>query len=60
MIKQCLEKTKSNTIEALISKGLINLCINHEEFVSVNKVLREHNEMKEEIKNPKNAVQFTI
>ena len=30
--------------------------ITHEEFVSVNNVLREYNEMKEEIKNPKNAV----
>ena len=30
--------------------------ITHEEFLSVNNVLREYNEMKEEIKNPKNAV----
>ena len=33
-------KTKLNTIEVLISKALINLCLNHDKFVSVNNVLR--------------------
>ena len=28
--------------------------------VLMNNVLREYNEMKEEIKNPENAVQYTI
>ena len=35
----------------MISNGLIDSHINHDEFVSVNSVLREYNEMKEEIKN---------
>ena len=39
-----------NTMEVLISKSLIDTCISHDEFVSVNNVLRKYNEMKEEIK----------
>ena len=35
-----------NTIEVLISKALIVSNISHGEFVSVNKLLREYNEMK--------------
>ena len=35
-----LGKDKLNTIEALISKFLINSYISHDEFVSVNSVLR--------------------
>ena len=49
-------KTKLNTIEVLISKALINLCLNHDKFVSVNNVLREYNEMREDIKNPPSGV----
>ena len=45
-----LRKDKLNTIEVLISKALIDSYINNDEFVSVNKVLREYNKMKEEIK----------
>ena len=41
-----LVKQKLDTIEVLISKGLIKSYINHEEFVSVNNVLREYNEIK--------------
>ena len=41
-----LAKTKSNTIEAFISKVLINSNINHDEFVSVNIVLKEYNKTK--------------
>ena len=44
--------TKLNTIEVLISKALSGSYINNDKFVSVNNVLREFNEMKEEIKNP--------
>ena len=44
--------TKLNTIEVLISKALSDSYINHDKFVSVNNVLREFNETKEEIKNP--------
>ena len=36
-----LAKTKLNNIEDLIFKALINLYINHDQFVSVNNVLRE-------------------
>ena len=41
-----LGKDKSNTIEILISKALINSYISHDKFVSVNNVLREYNEIK--------------
>ena len=43
-------KFKSNSIEVLISKALINSNINHNEFVLINNVLKEHYNMKEEIK----------
>ena len=52
-----LVKTKLNAMEVFISKALIDSCINHDEFVSVNNALREYNEMKEEIKNPENALE---
>ena len=42
-----LVKTKLNTIEVLVSKALIDSYINHDEFVSINNVLREYKEMKE-------------
>ena len=45
-----LAKTKLNTIEVLISKALIDSYINHDKIFSVNNVLREYNEMKDEIK----------
>ena len=54
-----LAKTKLNTIEALTFKDLIDSCINNEEFVSVNNVCREFNEIKESIKNTENAVEYT-
>ena len=44
-----IAKTKLNTIKVLISKALIDSYINHDEFDSVNNVLREYNEIKEEI-----------
>ena len=53
-----LGKYKSNTIEVLISKVLVY--ITYGEFVSVNNVLREYNEMKKEIKNPETSVEYTI
>ena len=43
-----LAKTKLNTIKVLISKVLIDSYTNHDKFVSLNKVCREYNEMKEE------------
>ena len=42
-----LVKDKLNAIEVLISKSLIDPYIIHENFVSVNNVIREYNEMKE-------------
>ena len=54
------ENTKLNTINVLISKALIDSYINYDEFISVNNMLQEYNEMKKEIKNPKNAVAYTI
>ena len=36
-------RNKLNTIEVLIYKALINSYINHEEFVTVNNVLRKYN-----------------
>ena len=54
-----LAKTKLNTIEAMIFKDPIDSCINNEEFVSVNNVWREFNEIKESIKNPENTVEYT-
>ena len=42
-----LVKDKLNTIEVLISKALIDSFISHDEFASVNNVLREYYEMKQ-------------
>ena len=47
------------TIEVLISKSLICTYIIHDEFVSINNVLREYNEAKEEMKSPENSVEYT-
>ena len=41
-----LGRDKLSTKEVLIYKALIDSYISHEEFVSVNNVLREYNEMK--------------
>ena len=55
-----LEKDTSNDNEVLISKALTDSYISHNEIVSVNNVLREYNEIKEEIKNPENSVEDII
>ena len=46
-----LEKSKLNSIEALISKALIDSNISHNEFVLINNVLKKFYDIKEEIKN---------
>ena len=46
-----LGKSKLISIEVLISKSLINSVVTHDEFVLINKVLKEYEEIKEEIKN---------
>ena len=54
-----LGKDQLNIMEALISKALVDSYISHDEFVSINYVLREYNELKKEIKNPKTSVECT-
>ena len=49
-----LAKSKSNRIEVLIFKVLIDSNINHDEFVSINNTLKESYDIKEEIKNSNN------
>ena len=48
-----LAKSKLNRIEVLISKSLTDSDTSHDEFVFINNVLKEYEEMKEEIKNLK-------
>ena len=48
-----LAKDNINTIEFLISKDLINSCISHDEFVSVNNVMKEYDDKRESIENLK-------
>ena len=55
-----LGKDKLNTIEVLISKSLADSYVSHDEFVSVNNVLREYNEIKEERKNPETSMGYTM
>ena len=45
-----LGKDQLNTIEVPISKALIDSCNSQDKFVSVNNVLKQYYEMKEEIK----------
>ena len=45
-----LAKNKLNIVEFFISKALIDSYISHDEFVSVNIMLREYHDMKETIK----------
>ena len=54
-----LGKTRLDTIEVLSSKALINSYIFHNEFVSVNNVLRKDNEMKEEINNAETLEEYS-
>ena len=53
-------KSKLDAIEVLISKALMGSHINHDEFVSVNNVLKEYNEIKKGIKNIETFVEHTI
>ena len=55
-----LGKNKLNAIEVLISKALTDSYISHDEFVSVNNVLREYYEIKEKRKNPETSVEYII
>ena len=46
-----LAKSKLNSIEVLVSKAIVDSVISHDEFVLINRVLKEYNEMKEGTKN---------
>ena len=46
-----LAKSKLNRVEVLISKALIDSNIRHDEFILINNVPKEFDDMKEEIKN---------
>ena len=48
-----LTKSKLNNIEFLISKALINSYISHDKFDLINNVLKEYEDMKEQIKDLK-------
>ena len=55
-----LAKNNLNTIKVLISQVLSDSYISNGEFILVNYVLREYHEMKEEIRNPKSIVKYTM
>ena len=46
-------KTKIDSIDVLISKSLFDSYISHDEFVLVNNVSEEYDDLREEIKNLK-------
>ena len=46
-----LVKTKLNSVDVLISETSIKSYISHDEFIKVNNVLKEYDDMREEIKN---------
>ena len=46
-----LAKSTLYGVEVLILTTLIDLVISHDEFGLINNVLKEHDEMKEEVKN---------
>ena len=54
-----LEKNKLNDFEVFISKALIDSNISHDNFFSVKNLLREWNEIKEEIKNQETSAEYT-
>ena len=53
-------KSKFNSIEVSISKVLIDSNISHDEFILINNVLKEFCEMKEEINNSNNKLNFKL
>ena len=55
-----LTETKLNTIEFPISKALMDSYINHDKFFYLNNMLRGYNEIKDEFKNPENALEYSI
>ena len=53
-------KDKLNAIEVLISQALIDSYISHDKLVPVNNILKEYNEIKEDIRNPETSVEYII
>ena len=51
-----LAKSNLNSIEVSISKVLIDSAISHDEFLLANNVLKEYDNMKEDIKNLKTEI----
>ena len=47
-------------MKVLILKALIDSYINHEGLVSLNNVLRDYNEIREEIENKKSEILWNI
>ena len=61
MIKQhLLAKSKLNSIEVLISKTLTESNISHDEFVLINNVLKEYDNMKEKRKNSNDRLVYMM
>ena len=54
-----LAKTRLGTNEVFISKALIDLYVNHDEFVLVNNLLRDIIDERRK-KNPETSVEYTI
>ena len=46
-----LAKSKLNSIESLISKALIDMDINHEEFITILKEKDKYEKVKENVRN---------
>ena len=55
-----LAKSKLNSIRGLISKTLTGSVISHDEFVLINIVVKEYNEMKDKIKFLKTWLSFEL
>ena len=55
-----LAKIELDAIKFLIFKGLTKSYSNHDEFVLVNMVLKEYNDIKEEFKDSKKSVEYNI
>ena len=53
-------KSKLSRIEVLISKALIDSVIGHDELFLINNVVKEYDEIKEEIKNLKSYSPFGL
>ena len=51
---------KLNTNNILSCKALIDSYIYHGKYFFENNMLREYNELKTEMKNPNNALEYTI